>query len=111
MRHNLRVVRPVGFDDIPLWVCELSLEVVVNCVEDVRYPDRVSLSHGDWFPIPPCSGLVDEMKVDAQRIRWRVRGWFTCTPEKFYVVLHMPHHLYRVGDVPLDRRFARQKAI
>lgn len=51
---------------MPLRVRGLPLEIVVDCMEDARYPDQVSLSHGDWFPIPPCPRLVDEIRLDAQ---------------------------------------------
>ena len=65
VHYDLFAAPSVRLDDIVLGVGELQLKVVMNRVEDVRYPDRARLSHGDWSPVPPHPRLVDEAEVDA----------------------------------------------
>lgn len=64
-RHDSGVLLPVGLDDIVFRMSELCMEVAVDRMEDVRYPDRTSFVNVDWFPVPFYALLVEEAKLDA----------------------------------------------
>lgn len=99
------------FDDIIFCVCELGLEVVMNRVEDVHYPDRATLFDGDWFPVPFHIWLVDEVELDMQFGGRRVRYRFMRVCDEAVITQHMSRRLDRFRDIPLDWRSPRQAIV
>lgn len=65
VRYNPHVILSMRLDHAVLVAGELDMEVVVNRVEDVCYPDRTTFSYSDWLPVPPHPWLSEEAEVDA----------------------------------------------